>query len=168
VALENLLRVAFANLLLRRDACLVHAAAAVEGEAARVVFGFAGAGKSRLARRAGARPLVSDDLVALVLEAGRVFVERVPFFGEFPPEDRAPGRYRVLSLDALSPEGGPSLEPLPKAAAVARLAACLPFLDAAERRRLPLVTRLLEVVPARELRAGDDPDPWGRLATATS
>jgi hypothetical protein len=163
VALENLLRVAFANLLIEREACLVHAAAVVVDGGASVLFGLSGSGKSALARRAAPRPLISDDLVALRLEGDRVFVERLPFFGEFASEDRSPGSFEVLRLDALSSEGEPGLHALPRAAALARLGACLPFLSPSDPRRLELAARLLALHPARQLVPGGG-DDWALLA----
>ncbi|MEM7244196.1 MAG: hypothetical protein AAF533_02565 [Acidobacteriota bacterium] len=164
MSLENLLRVTFANLLLERRACLVHAAALVDGDIAHVLFGLSGSGKSRLVELVPERPTLSDDLVVLqVDEAEAAWSERVPFYGEHPPTERRGGRYRVATLSALERGDTHRREPLPRPLQVARLRACLPFLDPTDPRPLDLVRQLTESLDPKRLVFADDAGFWDLL-----
>ena len=159
MSLENFLRVAFANLLLRSDACLVHAAALVEADGrVDVYFGLSGSGKSRIVELCPERPALSDDLVVLRLdEAGALVAERVPFYGLFASTLRAEGRYAVRHLLRVEPGSRHRLASLSTALAAARLRACMPFLRADDPRPLELATRLVRAHPAETLDFADDP-----------
>lgn len=159
MSLENFLRVAFANLLLRHEACLVHAAALLEGDGlVDVYFGLSGSGKSRVVELCPERPALSDDLVVLRLDGEEALVaERVPFYGLFPSTLRAEGRYAVRHLLRVQHGNRHELTPLPTSLAAARLRACMPFLRADDLRPLELATRLVRAHPVEALEFADDP-----------
>ena len=158
MSLENLLRVAFANLLLRREGCLVHAAAITTGDGrADVFFGLSGSGKSRLVELCRDRPALSDDMVALRLGPdGTLIAERVPFHGEFPSSLREGGRFPVRHLLRAQRGEVHELRTIPAALQAARLRACLPFLRPEDPRALDLAARLVAAHPAAELEFTDD------------
>jgi hypothetical protein len=158
MSLENFLRVAFANLLLRRGACLVHAAAVTTGDGrADVFFGLSGSGKSRLVELLPDRPALSDDMVALVLGAdGTLVAERVPFHGEFPSGLREAGSFPVRHLLRAQRGEAHELRSIPAALQAARLRACLPFLGPDDERALELAARITAAHPAAELEFADD------------
>lgn len=158
MSLENFLRVAFANLLLRSDACLVHAAALVEDDGrVDVYFGLSGSGKSRIVELCPERPALSDDLIVLRLDpAGALVSERVPFYGLFESTLRAEGRHAVRHLLRVERGDRHRLAPLPTPLAAARLRACMPFLRADDLRPLELATRLVRAHPAEALDFADD------------
>ena len=153
MSLENSLRVAFANLLLRHGACLLHAAALVEDDGrCDVFFGLSGSGKSRIVECCPERPALSDDLIVLRLdEAGALIAERVPFYGLFPSTLRAEGRYPVRHLLRIEGASSNARSPMPAALAAARLRACMPFLSAADPRPLELAARIVRAHPAETL-----------------
>lgn len=159
MSLENLLRVAFAKLLLRRGACLVHAAAVTTGNGrVDVFFGLSGSGKSRLVELLPDRPALSDDMVALVMEPdGELIAERVPFHGEFPSGLREAGRFPVRHLLRVQRGEVHELRRMPAALQAARLRACLPFLRPDDAGAMELAARIVAAHPAGELEFADDP-----------
>ncbi len=152
---ENLLRIVVAYALLARGGVLVHAAGVADGDRARVFFGVSGAGKttlSRLARAAGQR-ILSDDMVALVPEVGRVRILAIPFAGEFRGASRhdAPRLEGILRLRQ-APDH--ALLPLRPSQALASLLTCTPFVNRdpwVADRLLGNLDALLRKAPAQEL-----------------
>jgi hypothetical protein len=164
MSVENFLRVAFANLLVRRGGCLVHAAGIVQEGRAYVFFGPSGAGKSTVTELSRPRPALSDDMIAMRLEAGELRAERVPFYGVYPPTERHGGRYPVARLLRLVQDARHALEDLPRAVQVLELRAALPFLDPSDPRPLDVCGRAAAAVPVRKLRFARDAGFWDLLA----
>jgi len=152
---ENLLRILVAYALLARGGALVHGAGVARGDRAGLFFGVSGAGKttlSRLAHAAGRR-ILSDDMLALVPEAGGVRALSAPFAGEF----RDASRHKGLDLDGifrLRQAPRHALRPLRRSEALAALVVCTPFVNRdpwVADRLLGNLDALLRLAPAREL-----------------
>lgn len=79
------LRLLCAMFLLDRGGFLLHASAALERDEAWVFCGPSGAGKTTVARLAGARPVLSDETVAVMGDGDRYAAASTPFFGEGGP-----------------------------------------------------------------------------------
>lgn len=165
VSLENLLRVTFASLLLRRRSCLVHAAGLLdECRRAHAFVGLSGSGKSEIVRLSPGRVPLSDDMIALVLDGSTLFAVRVPFFGAWPTSARAPGRHPVASLVHVERAPETELAEIPRALQAAHLRACMPFLPPADERALDLARDVVTAHPMRALRFGGDARFWELLA----
>ena len=163
MSLENFLRVAFANLLLREGGCLIHAAGVVRDGVAHVFFGLSEAGKSTVVELSQPHPALSDDLIAMRLGGGGLLAERVPFFGLYPATEKHGGRYRVVNLLSLAKDARHEVRTLPKSLQVLHLRTSLPFLNPVEPRALDFIERVLEVIPVRELAFRKDPGFWALL-----
>jgi hypothetical protein len=160
ISLENFLRVAFANLLIRRDGCLLHAAGIVRDEEAYAFFGLSGAGKSTVTKLSRPSPALSDDLIALTLRGSRLIAERVPFYGVYPPTERAGGRYPVRALLRLVKAEGHRLEEIPPSRQLLHLRSCMPFLNPASGAALDLAEKIVAAVPVRELHFARNAGFW--------
>lgn len=152
---ENVLRIVIAYALVERGGALVHGAGVVHGDGARVCFGVSGAGKttlSRLAHAAGRR-ILSDDMVALVPEAGRVRARAIPFAGDFR-ESRRPESADLKGVFRLRQAPQHALRELHRAEALAALLVCTPYVNRdpwVADRLLANLEGLLRLAPAREL-----------------
>ncbi len=124
-SVENFLRVALAHLLLPRGGFLLHAASVVTGRGAVVAFGPSGAGKTTLASLAGARPVISDDLVAIRRGPAGLVVIPTPFRAGGAPA--RPDGHRIVSLLRLKQAPRFSLTPLPAMRAAVELVGSMPF-----------------------------------------
>jgi len=81
----SLLRFLCSLLLLRQGGFMLHASGVIQNHAAWVFCGPSDAGKTTIARLAGARPVLNDETVAIV-KRGRGYVAcATPFFGEGGP-----------------------------------------------------------------------------------
>jgi hypothetical protein len=117
--LDLLLKIIYARLLLREQACFVHGCAVEREGRGYLFFGQSGSGKSTLARSAGATVL-ADELVIVKREQSSYSIHGTPFWGGL--NRRAP----LTGLFALRfhPETA-SLTPLPPAGTLRRLLPCL-------------------------------------------
>ncbi len=152
---ENLLRMLVAYALVARGGVLLHAAGVADGDRARVFFGVSGAGKttlSRLAHDAGRR-ILSDDMVALSPQDGRVYALAIPFAGDFraaAPHDA----HDLQEILRLRQAPAHALVPLRQSDAVASLLKCTPFVNRdpfVADRLLGNLDALLRGAPAQEL-----------------
>jgi hypothetical protein len=132
LVIENTLRIAVAFRLQDRGGVLLHSAGLVESDEACIFFGHSGAGKTTICRLGMERGLhvLSDDLNALFVEDGRVFVEKMPFSGELGEVSGTRGRYPVRGIFLLCKGLKSHLTTLPMAKAVARLYGSAPFVNA--------------------------------------
>lgn len=131
-SLENLLRVTFAQLLLRRRAFLFHSAGIVVDGRAFLFFGPSGSGKSTVTSFSRHLPALSDDMVAIDLSPAFPEAGRVPFYGLYPPEKRAHGSYPIAAIFRLrkaTPDEAERIVPLPPSIASAHLLGSLPFVN---------------------------------------
>lgn len=128
-AVENFFRVGVAHLLQPQGGFLLHACAVILADGSAVVgFGESGAGKTTLSSLAGARPVVSDDLVALRRDAdGRLVVVPAPL--RPGGAEAAPRGHRVRALVRLrkAPSPAPRLDPLSPTLGAAALVGSMPF-----------------------------------------
>lgn len=135
-ALENLLRVLAAYRLVRLGGALFHSAAIVDEGRAHLFLGHSGAGKSTLSRKSvgEGRTVLSDELNGLARLDGRLFVQQLPFAGDFgqcaPPGEPVP----LEAVYRLEKGSRPGLSPLPASEATALLLACSPFVNADQYR----------------------------------
>ena len=158
-AIENFLRVASAYRVLAQQGVLLHSAGLVLDGQAYLFAGRSGAGKTTLTRKAHAAGagILSDDInIALPDENGGFRAFPVLFAGDFgqTPDLLAPGGYPLAALCFLEQGGAATLEPLSKAAAVARLVAACPFVNADPYKSADLLeaaANLVRQVPVRKL-----------------
>ncbi len=165
---ENYFRILAAYRLAELGGVLLHSAAVMVDGRAYVFFGPSGSGKTTLAQKARQEgfPVLSDDMNAIAPARGPVVVEKLPFAGELGGESgprqalQLAGVYRLVKGSALA------LRPLGRAEALARAAACAPYLNADPYRSSQLLanlSRLLEEVPSGVLTTRRE-TPFGRIA----
>jgi hypothetical protein len=159
---ENYFRVLVAYRISLAGGVLLHSAAFVRRGRAQVVFGRSGAGKSTSARLALAAgwEVLSDDLNALLPDAGGWRVERLPFAGELTQAPRRGDSYPLAGLLWLHQSANHALRPASAAIMLARLLACTPIVNA-DPHRLGDVLANLGALVARTRTATLDfaPDP---------
>lgn len=166
---ENYLRVLAAYRLLEQGGAVIHSAGVTDGQAAFLLLGPSGAGKttsSRLCLEAGATVL-SDDLNA-VREG---FVVKLPFTGDLGERSGGPEAVPLRALLKLVQGPEDRLRPLSPAAALASLVAASPFLNRDPWRRealLETLEALARAVPAYELTFTLGADVWGILKAIPS
>ncbi|HSG38072.1 MAG TPA: hypothetical protein VLE27_00420, partial [Thermoanaerobaculia bacterium] len=186
---ENYLRVLAAYRLLERGGALIHSAGVTDGQAAFLLLGPSGAGKttsSRLCLEAGATVL-SDDLNAVRISpspgegGGRgrergpggegPCVVKLPFTGDLGERSGGPESVPLRALLKLVQGPEDRLRPLSPAAAVAALVAAAPFVNRDPWRRealLGTLEALARAVPAYELTFTLGGDVWGILRSIPS
>jgi hypothetical protein len=169
-SLENLLRIAFSWLLVRRRAFLFHCAGIVRNGRAWLFFGPSGSGKSTITWFSRELPALSDDLIAVDLSGEAPLACRVPFYGLFPPETRAGGDYPVGALFRLrqAPPGATEdrIVPLSPVVASAQILGSLPFVNdpgAASPETIELAFELASRVPVAELAFRRSPRFWDAI-----
>jgi hypothetical protein len=166
--LENYLRVLAAYRFLEDGAALIHSAGLVDAGEAWLFVGVSGAGKTTLARLSVAegRAVLSDDLNVLVPGASGPQALPLPFAGELRGSglDRA---FPVRGVVRLKKGGAHALAPLGRAAAIATLAACAPYVNRdpfRARRLLGNLETLLATPETHELSFASRPGIWETLA----
>lgn len=158
--LENFLRVAWAWLCLLHDGIILHASAVVRRGAGIVFCGMSGAGKSTIATLSqpfGA--VLSEDMAVIRRGTRGCTLYATPFRGT----DAAPQRVPLRALFLLRQATQHAIEPIHSAAAVAQLAACAPFANAASGMGVTVLTachRLATTVPIAQLSFRQDPAFW--------
>jgi hypothetical protein len=149
---DTLLRVLAATWGPASGYVLVHAAAVRLRDGRGILFpGADGAGKTTLMRKVRADAVLGDDVVALdVRRAGAPRVLATPFRGMFAP----PGPPRAAPLAAICAlgRGGPSLDPLAPADALAVLVGQAIMWDTAQAGRILRLLSRAARVPAFALR----------------
>lgn len=133
---ENYFRVLAAYRMSQAGGVLLHSAAFVRRGLAQVVFGRSGAGKSTSARMALAAgwEVLSDDLNALLPDAGGWRVERLPFAGELTQAPSRGDAYPLAGLYWLNQSPTHALRPTTAGLMLARLLACTPIVNADPHR----------------------------------
>ena len=167
---ENYLRVLTAYRLLEGGGAILHSAGITNGEAAWLLLGPSGAGKttaSRLCLERGASVL-SDDLNAVSLEDGGARVVKLPFTGDLGDRSGGPALLPLRAVLRLVQGRKDAARPLTPAAALAALVAAAPFVNRDPFRRealLAVLERLARSVPAWELTFTLEGDVWAILKT---
>lgn len=155
-ALENYLRVTSSYLFLSEGGLLLHSAGLATPEGARLFVGRSGAGKSTLARMGleRGRRVLSDDLNVIWPAPGGYEAGAVPFAGDLRAKTDPMARHPVLGVHVLRQGQSDGVRPLPRAAALATLIACSPFVNIDPLRFDALaanVARLHDALPVNEL-----------------
>ena len=157
--------------LLEPRGAVIHSAGVAGGEAAFLLLGPSGAGKTTVSRLCLARgaAVLSDDLNAVRLGDGGARLQKLPFTG-----DLGDARGRAAPACRCGPCCGwprgrrSACAPLSPAAALAGLVAAAPFVNRDPWRRealLGVLERLARAVPAYELTFSLAGDPWAILQT---
>lgn len=167
---ENYLRVLVAHRLLELGGALVHSAGVRDEAGAYLFCGPSGAGKSTLSGqvRAAGGALVSDELNAICLREGQPFLAALPFYGDHEP-DPSPEHFPLRAIGRLRQSHDDSIQPIDRAACLASLVACCPFVTLnpyCVDRLLQNLERLLEQVPTCELRFSRTGSCWDVLRSA--
>jgi len=160
---ENFLRVLYAWLCLDAGALLLHAAGVIRHGRGYVFCGPSGSGKTTVARLSPPHTVLSDDLVILKKDGRSLWVCGVPFRGDLPEAPRANAAAELAGVFLLAKADKHYLVPAPAPEAVARLAACVPFLmgqPAAAARVMDLCADLVAAVPVRWLHFRRDAGLW--------
>lgn len=166
---ENVLRVVVAYHLLEQGGVLLHSAAVADNASAQVFFGRSGAGKSTISRLGfeNGRAVLSDDMNALRNTADGIFVEKLPFAGDFGQTAGSIGvQFPIRGLYLLEKGSVPSIRELRPAAAVAALLGCAPFVNLNPFRYDELVQKLQELnaqLPVGVLTFAPDTPFWELL-----
>lgn len=170
---ENFLRVLAAYRLLAEGGAVIHSAGVTGGEAAFLLLGPSGAGKTTVSRLCLARgaAVLSDDLNAVRLDDGGAQLQRLPFTGDLGDRGGGPSGAPLRALLRLAKGAEERLRPLSPAAALAGLVAAAPFVNRDPWRRealLGVLERLARAVPAYELTFSLAGDPWAILRSISS
>jgi hypothetical protein len=165
---QNLLRVVTAYCLLQRKGVLLHSSGIGVDESAIVFFGRSGAGKSTVAASAleQGHDVFSDDLNAVIPVESGYAVAAVPFTGDLRHSTVNGGRLPLTAIYQLRQSGRNATERLSVPEAVARLAACSPFVNVDPHRQAALLdalTSLVTSVPTGELFFRKPVDFWGEV-----
>lgn len=168
---ENFLRVLYAWLCLDHDALLLHACGVVRQgrgpsttlRAGYVFFGPSGSGKTTTARLSLDQIVLSDDMVIIQKHGAGLRVCGVPFRGDLPAAPRTNGSADLRGIFTLVKDTQHSVAPLATAEAVARLAACVPFVmtqPANAQRVTQICAEIAARVPVRALHFRRDAGFW--------
>ncbi len=154
---ENFFRVLVAYRLHEQGGAVLHAAGIAVHGLGFLFLGRSGAGKTTLSRMALERgaTVLSDDLNALRLAAGRPVVEPLPFTGDLGDAGEPAPPLPLGALFRLEKSPHDALRPLGRAEATALLLSCSPFVNADPHRREALLAGLLRLLPA-----GEAPPAW--------
>ncbi len=160
---ENFLRVVYAWLVLEQSGLLLHAAGVISNGKGYVFFGHSESGKTATARLSLDRTVLSDDLVIIKKRGERFWLYGVPFRGDFPEAPRVNADAELAGLFALVKDSEHRIVYLPLSVAVARLAACVPFVmtqSAQTARVVAVCAALAAQVPVRALHFRKDAGFW--------
>ncbi|MBV8203288.1 MAG: hypothetical protein JOZ15_21960 [Acidobacteria bacterium] len=159
---ENFLRVLVAYRLLDLGGAVLHCAGVVKQGAAYLFLGRSGAGKTTVARLSLAQgaEVLSDDLNALIVPvpggaapAGTCAVLKLPFTGDLGERRALRPPLPLGGLLRLEQGAVDALTPLSRAATLACLLACAPFVNVDPHRRERLEQVLLALAAAAAPRA---------------
>lgn len=162
---ENFLRVVYAWLVLERSGLLLHAAGVISNGKGYVFFGHSGSGKTTTARLSltANKTVLSDDLVIITRRGEKFWLYGVPFRGDFPEAPRVNADAELAGMFTLVKDTEHRLESLAMPEALARLAACVPFVmaqPAQSNRVMETCAALAARVPVRAMHFRRDPGFW--------
>lgn len=166
--LENFLRIMTANLILDRGGFLLHGSGVVRDGRAYVFFGPSGSGKTTVTDLSPDDTILSDDLTLVVPGASGFEAAGIPFGMAHHHVPDTNGSFPIASLNRLVQSRDTRREPMPKARAMAEVAASLPFVahdPARTEQILSVVDGLLERVPVHRLHFRKDPSFWDEVVT---
>ncbi|NOZ73416.1 MAG: hypothetical protein GXP38_16190 [Chloroflexi bacterium] len=151
-------RVVAALALFMMGSLMVHAAAVLSERGTLLFVGNSGAGKSTIARHAGRRHVLHDDIVALQPQKVGVLVSPLP-----DERHQSLPVYPLSGLLLLAHSSRPFLQPIPPAIALAELVANSPVINAAPQYLPALFSfwcSLLAVTPFYRLHFCPDASFW--------
>jgi len=160
---ENFLRVLYAWQCLDHDALLVHSSGVIRHGRGYVFFGPSGSGKTTISRLSMDHTVLSDDLVIVKKNDQAVRVYGVPFRGDMPEAPRTNAVADLRGLFMLVKADEHRLAPISAPEAMARLAACVPFVmaqPAQAKRVAELCAQLVKTVPVQALHFRQDAGFW--------
>jgi hypothetical protein len=166
---ENFLRVACAWLAIEHRGLLLHASGIVRDGRGYVFFGHSGAGKSTVAELSPGAAILSDDLVWLRLQGGRIWLHGVPFRGELQAP-HANAAAPVAGLYALEQAAQHRLRSLPPLLGAARLLACAPFVTEgveSAAHAMDICAALAQAQPIAVLEFARDGGFWPLITAAS-
>ena len=164
--IENFLRVLYAWRCLDHDAILLHASGVIHKGRGFVFFGPSTSGKTTITRFSKGMTILSDDLVIIGCEnevSPVVRVFGVPFRGELPEAERTNSSAPLLGLFSLVKDFENRLVTINQAEAVAKLAACTPFVmmhSESTQKVLKLCHTITQRMPVEALHFRPDPEFW--------
>lgn len=162
---DSLLRILLTLLLLEKDGLLLHAATLERGGTALAFLGRSGAGKTTLARLAGSRQVLTDEISLVRLVEGEPRAYGSPFWGEMAGAGR-PADLPLRAFHVLVKDQRNFGERLGETEAVkALLLHTLFFASDPElsERLLHLATRWAACVPVYRFHFVPDPSAWEAL-----
>ena len=165
--LENFLRIMTANLILDRGGFLLHGSGVVRDGRAYIFFGPSGSGKTTVTDLSPDDTILSDDLTLVVPGASGYEAAGIPFGLAHHHVPDTNGSFPIASLNRLVQSRDTRREPLPRARAIAEVAASLPFVahdPARTDQILSVLDRLLERVPVHRLHFRKDSSFWHEVA----
>lgn len=160
---ENYLRVLYAWRCIQAGSLLLHASGVIRNGRGYVFFGPSGSGKTTIARLAQDETVLSDDLVIIKKENERFCVFGVPFRGDMVEGPRTNAAADLVGVYALAKDGENRISEMPRAEAVARLAACAPFVmeqPGNAAKVMGICAELVAAVPVRRLHFTRDGGFW--------
>jgi hypothetical protein len=166
---ENFLRVLYAWRCLEQGALLLHASGLLHNGQGYVFFGRSGSGKTTITRLSQGSTVLSDDLVIIQPKATLtegVWVYGVPFRGELVNAPRTNASSKLGGLFSLVKDERHHIEPISEAEAVAKLAACVPFVMSQPQnvsQVLELCRRINRHKPVSALHFHLDPGFWSLI-----
>lgn len=152
--IENLLRIMAAYRVLTLGGILLHSACITRNEQAYLLFGHSGSGKSTSSRIAydNGWSVLSDDMNALVPEAGGVTVIQVPFTGELTRPTSYQRRCRAAGIFRLRQAPQTALADCSPAQGMALLMSCIPFLNRDPYRSRQLMDNIMQLITAHPVK----------------
>jgi hypothetical protein len=151
---ENFLRVLYAWRCLQGGALLLHASGIIRHGRGYVFFGPSGSGKTTVTQLSPDATILSDDLVILKKRDEHFCVYGVPFRGTMPEAPRTNAVADLRGLFVLTKYSEHRVASVPSPEAVARLAACVPFVvtnPVNAGRVAQICAELYAAVPVRQL-----------------
>lgn len=171
--IENFLRVLCAFEIVRRGGVMLHASGAVNGGRASVFFGQSGSGKSTVSHLSldAGMTVLGDDIVIIGREADRFRAYSVPFRGSNPRSPQIAVSAPLAGLFRLVKARNHAVAAVPRAALVAQLVQCVPFVmsdPAAAARVLTTCRDLAAQTFSGELRFRMDAGFWSVIDVPAS
>ena len=164
--LENFLRIMTANLILDRGGFLLHGSGVVRDGRAYVFFGPSGSGKTTVTYLSPDDTILSDDLTLVVPGASGYEAAGIPFGLAHHRVPDTNGSFPIASLNRLMQSRDTRREPMPRARAIAEVAASLPFVahdPARTEQILSVVDEVVDHVPVHRLHFRKDASFWGEV-----
>jgi hypothetical protein len=166
---ENFLRVLYAWRCLENDSLLLHASGLIRNEKGYAFFGPSGSGKTTITRLSQGTTILSDDLVVIRIEKDSNIGARVygvPFRGDMIEALCVNDSAYLRGLYSPIKDQNNWIEAMSQTEAVARLAACVPFVMSWRDNAnlvLELCQKFVQNIPVQFLHFRLDPGFWSLI-----